>query len=49
MTTPGVPSAPRSLGGSQAADFLLGGVDVAIDAVGSTSSLDLAMRATRAG
>ncbi len=28
---------------------LLGGVDVAVDAVGSASSLDLAMRATRAG
>jgi threonine dehydrogenase-like Zn-dependent dehydrogenase len=31
------------------ADFLLGGVDVAIDCVGSRSSLDLALRATRAG
>jgi threonine dehydrogenase-like Zn-dependent dehydrogenase len=29
--------------------YLLGGVDVAIDAVGSGSSLDLAMRTTRAG
>ena len=29
--------------------MLLGGVDVAIDAVGSTSSLDLALRSTRAG
>jgi threonine dehydrogenase-like Zn-dependent dehydrogenase len=29
--------------------FLLGGVDVAIDAVGSKSSLDLALRTTRAG
>jgi threonine dehydrogenase-like Zn-dependent dehydrogenase len=32
-----------------AGDLLLGGVDVAVDAVGSTSSLDLALRATRAG
>jgi threonine dehydrogenase-like Zn-dependent dehydrogenase len=31
------------------ADFLLGGVDVAIDCAGSRSSLDLALRATRAG
>lgn len=30
-------------------DFLLGGVDVAIDCVGSTGSLELALRATRAG
>lgn len=30
-------------------EYLLGGVDVAVDAVGSASSLDLAMRATRAG
>jgi threonine dehydrogenase-like Zn-dependent dehydrogenase len=29
--------------------YLLGGVDVAIDAVGSKSSLDLALRTTRAG
>jgi threonine dehydrogenase-like Zn-dependent dehydrogenase len=29
--------------------FLLGGVDVAIDCVGSRSSLDLALRSTRAG
>src|SRR4029079_9688331 len=29
--------------------FLLGGVDVAIDAVGSKSSLDLALRTTKAG
>jgi threonine dehydrogenase-like Zn-dependent dehydrogenase len=29
--------------------FLLGGVDVAIDCVGSRSSLDLALRATKAG
>ena len=29
--------------------FLLGGVDVAIDCVGSRASLDLALRATRAG
>jgi threonine dehydrogenase-like Zn-dependent dehydrogenase len=32
-----------------AGDLLLGGVDVAVDAVGSVSSLDLALRATRAG
>jgi threonine dehydrogenase-like Zn-dependent dehydrogenase len=32
-----------------AGELLLGGVDVAVDAVGSTSSLDLALRATRAG
>jgi threonine dehydrogenase-like Zn-dependent dehydrogenase len=31
------------------APFLLGGVDVAIDCVGSRSSLDLALRATKAG
>ena len=31
------------------APFLLGGVDVAVDCVGSRSSLDLALRATRAG
>src|SRR5205814_1855337 len=30
-------------------DFLLGGVDVAIDCVGSRSSLDLCLRSTRAG
>ena len=30
-------------------DYLLGGVDVAIDAVGSKSSLDTALRVTRAG
>lgn len=29
--------------------FLLGGVDVAVDCAGSTSSLDLALRSTRAG
>jgi threonine dehydrogenase-like Zn-dependent dehydrogenase len=32
-----------------AGDLLLGGVDVAIDAVGSTGSLDLALRSTRDG
>ncbi len=31
------------------ASYLLGGVDVALDCVGSTSSLDLALRSTRAG
>ena len=30
-------------------EFLLGGVDVAVDCVGSRSSLDLCLRATRAG
>lgn len=30
-------------------DYLLGGVDVAIDAAGSRSSIDLALRSTRAG
>jgi threonine dehydrogenase-like Zn-dependent dehydrogenase len=30
-------------------DFVLGGVDVAIECVGSASSLDLALRTTRAG
>ena len=30
-------------------DFVLGGVDVAIECVGSSSSLDLALRTTRAG
>jgi threonine dehydrogenase-like Zn-dependent dehydrogenase len=30
-------------------DFLLGGVDIAIDCAGSASSLDTALRATRAG
>jgi threonine dehydrogenase-like Zn-dependent dehydrogenase len=30
-------------------EFLLGGVDVAIECVGSTSALDLALRTTRAG
>lgn len=32
-----------------AEDLLLGGVDVAVDCVGSASSLDLALRCTRAG
>lgn len=32
-----------------AGELLLGGVDVAVDAVGSVSSLDLALRSTRAG
>ena len=41
----------RSRAGRQAGagPFLLGGVDVAIDAVGSPSSLDTALRCTRAG
>ncbi len=33
----------------QEPDMLLGGVDVAVDCVGSAASLDLAMRCTRAG
>lgn len=47
----GVRRATRALALSPeySAPFLLGGVDVAIDAVGSTSSLDMALRATRAG
>jgi threonine dehydrogenase-like Zn-dependent dehydrogenase len=38
--------AQRRVGGSQ---MLLGGVDVAVDAVGSTSSLDTVLRSTKAG
>jgi threonine dehydrogenase-like Zn-dependent dehydrogenase len=38
--------AQRRVGGSE---MLLGGVDVAVDAVGSTSSLDTVLRSTRAG
>ena len=38
--------AQRRVGGSQ---MLLGGVDVGVDAVGSTSSLDTVLRSTRAG
>jgi threonine dehydrogenase-like Zn-dependent dehydrogenase len=38
--------AQRRVGGSE---MLLGGVDVGIDAVGSTSSLDTVLRSTRAG
>lgn len=34
---------------SGASEMLLGGVDVAVDAVGSTSSLDTVLRSTRAG
>ena len=30
-------------------DFLLGGVDVAIESTGSKSALDLALRTTKAG
>ncbi|WP_336921785.1 zinc-dependent alcohol dehydrogenase [Aquipuribacter sp. SD81] len=37
------------LAARQDQEFLLGGVDVAVDAVGSAASLDLALRATRAG
>jgi len=48
----GVPEVVARSGPGRAAgagDFLLGGVDVAIDCVGSTTSLDLALRSTRAG
>ena len=38
--------AQRRVGGSE---MLLGGVDVGVDAVGSTSSLDTVLRSTRAG
>jgi threonine dehydrogenase-like Zn-dependent dehydrogenase len=38
--------AQRRVGGSE---MLLGGVDVAVDAVGSTSSLDTVLRSTKAG
>jgi len=38
--------AQRRVGGSQ---MLLGGVDVGVDAVGSTSSLDTVLRSTKAG
>lgn len=47
--------APQSLPGPAArlaggaGEMLLGGVDVAIDAVGSTGSLDMVLRSTRAG
>jgi threonine dehydrogenase-like Zn-dependent dehydrogenase len=46
--------APQGLPGpaqrwSGASEMLLGGVDVAIDAVGSTRSLDTSLRSTRAG
>jgi threonine dehydrogenase-like Zn-dependent dehydrogenase len=46
--------APQGLPGpasrmSGATEMLLGGVDVAIDAVGSTSSLDTVLRSTKAG
>jgi threonine dehydrogenase-like Zn-dependent dehydrogenase len=44
-----VPQAVRGLTGSETSEFLLGGVDVAVDAVGSSSSMDLALRSTRAG
>ena len=40
------PLAQRRVGGSE---MLLGGVDVGVDAVGSTSSLDTVLRSTRAG
>ncbi len=48
----GVPEAlaRTALGRSAGAgEFLLGGVDVAVDCVGSPASLDLALRSTRAG
>jgi threonine dehydrogenase-like Zn-dependent dehydrogenase len=40
------PLAQRRVGGSE---MLLGGVDVGVDAVGSTTSLDTVLRSTRAG
>jgi len=47
----GVRRATRALRVSpeQGSDYLLGGVDVAVDCVGSRASLDLALRSTRAG
>lgn len=44
----GLPGPASRLAGG-AGEMLLGGVDVAIDAVGSTSSLDTVLRSTRAG
>lgn len=44
----GLPGPASRLSGG-AGEMLLGGVDVAIDSVGSTSSLDLVLRSTRAG
>ncbi len=44
----GLPGPASRLAGG-ASEMLLGGVDVAIDAVGSTSSLDMVLRSTRAG
>ncbi len=44
----GLPGPASRLSGG-AGEMLLGGVDVAIDAVGSTGSLDLVLRSTRAG
>jgi threonine dehydrogenase-like Zn-dependent dehydrogenase len=43
----GLPSATARWAG--ASEMLLGGVDVAVDAVGSTSSLDTVLRSTKAG
>jgi threonine dehydrogenase-like Zn-dependent dehydrogenase len=51
-STGGVPELLARTGAGRSAgsgEFLLGGVDVAVDCVGSTGSLDLALRATRAG
>lgn len=47
--TTGALKVAADLPGSMSEEMLLGGVDVAVDCVGSTSSLDLAMRTTRAG
>lgn len=44
----GLPGPVSRLAGG-AGEMLLGGVDVAIDAVGSTGSLDMVLRSTRAG
>ena len=44
----GLPGPAKRLAGG-ASELLLGGVDVAIDAVGSTGSLDMVLRSTRAG
>ncbi len=44
----GIPAPAARLAGG-ASEMLLGGVDVAVDAVGSTGSLDTVLRSTRAG
>jgi len=47
--TTGALKVAAELPGSLSEELLLGGVDVAVDCVGSTSSLNLSMRSTRAG